>query len=343
MGLTYGITALDESAIRTIIREAEIGMADGSDAKALLVAAAQDYIATENAVLIAEQIQSQRDFADMMGTDVDTGSPDFLADVRADFAAQGIGEAFERFIAEYGVTDKTDALCYALAKSIITAKPVLPMHRGKWLSKIGIVASHIAALGSGSTASSPMVADFGATSNDLEDDGLADMLGSGSAASTPAATEITPEEEQAMADYSSEMRRMDAMGEADWMNDVLGLSEEPPAPLDEGGYADIAVAQAPTTAGAPIAAASSHSAVEGPPASADPRGAMILFGQAASYEDADLAKRLGVSRSTVHNYLTGKTVKVKLSLAQARVMLGEIDLRLAKLADAAKHLSAIRE
>lgn len=298
MGLTYGITALDESAIRTIIREAEIGMADGSDAKTLLVAAAQDYIATEHAVLIAEQIQSQRDFADMMGTDVDTGSPDFLADVRADFAAQGIGEAFERFIAEYGVTDKTDALCYALAKSIITAKPVLPMHRGKWLSKLGIVASHIAALGSGSTASSPTVVDFGATSNDLEDDGLADML---------------------------------------------GLSEEPPAPLDEGGYADIAVAQAPTTAGAPIAAASSHSAVEGPPASADPRGAMILFGQAASYEDADLAKRLGVSRSTVHNYLTGKTVKVKLSLAQARVMLGEIDLRLAKLADAAKHLSAIRE
>lgn len=295
MGLTYGITALDESAIRTIIREAEIGMADGSDAKALLVAAAQDYIATENAVLIAEQIQSQRDFADMMGTDVDTGSPDFLADVRADFAAQGIGEAFERFITEYGVTDKTDALCYALAKSIITAKPVLPMHRGKWLSKIGIVASHIAALGSGSTASTPA-----APEPEPEDDGLADML---------------------------------------------GLSEEPPTPLDEAavGYADIAVAQAPTTAGAPIAAASSHSAVEGPPASADPRGAMILFGQAASYEDADLAKRLGVSRSTVHNYLTGKTVKVKLSLAQARVMLGEIDLRIAKLADAAKLLSAIRE
>lgn len=301
MGLTYGITALDESAIRTIIREAEIGMADGSDAKALLVAAAIDYIATENAVLIAEQIQSQRDFADMIGTDVDTGSPDFLADVRADFEAQGIGEAFERFIAEYGVTDKTDALCYALAKSIITAKPVLPMHRGKWLSKIGIVASHIAALGSGSTASSP------AAPEPEDDGGLADML---------------------------------------------GLSEETPAPLDQGGYgefpslggyADIAVAQAPTTAGAPIAAASSHSAVEGPPASADPRGAMILFGQAASYEDADLAKRLGVSRSTVHNYLTGKTVKVKLSLAQARVMLGEIDLRLAKLADAAKHLSAIRE
>jgi DNA-binding XRE family transcriptional regulator len=298
MGLTYGIIALDESAIRTIIREAEIGMADGSDAKALLVAAAQDYIATENAVLIAEQIKSLQDFADMMGTDVDTGSPDFLADVRADFATQGIGEAFDRFIAEYGVADKTDALCYALAKSIITAKPVLPMHRGKWLSKVGIVASHIAALGSGSTASTPPVVDFGATSNDVEDDGLADML---------------------------------------------GLSEEAPAPLDEGGYADIAVVPVLTTEDALSAVAPSHSAVEGPPTSADPRGAMILFGQAASYEDADLAKRLGVSRSTVHNYLTGKTVKVKLSLAQARVMLSEIDLRLAKLAEAAKLLSAIRE
>jgi len=291
MGLTYGVSALSESAIRTIIREAEIGMADGSDAKALLVAAAQDYIATENAVLIAEQIKSLHEFADMMGTDVDTGAPDFLADVRADFATQGIGEAFDRFIAEYGVADKTDALCYALAKSIITAKPVLPMHRGKWLSKIGIVASHIAALGSGSTASTP-------AAPEPEDDGLADML---------------------------------------------GLSEEPQAPLDEGGYADIAVVPVLTTEDALSAVAPSRSAVEGPPTSADPRGAMILFGQAASYEDADLAKRLGVSRSTVHNYLTGKTVKVKLSLAQARVMLSEIDLRSAKLAEAAKLLSAIRE
>ena len=289
MGLTYGITALDESAIRTIVREAEIGMADGEDPKALLVAAAQDYIAGENAAKIADKLAEAVDLADMMGAEVDMRANDFLADVQEDFEKQSIANKFEDIIFAHG--QEPQAMCYALAKAIITAKPVLPMHRGKWLSKIGIVAAHVAALGSGSTASTP-------AAPEPEDDGLADML---------------------------------------------GLSEETPAPLDEGGYADIAVAQAPTTAGAPIAVASSHSAVEGPPASADPRGAMILFGQAASYEDADLAKRLGVSRSTVHNYLTGKTVKVKLSLAQARVMLGEIDLRLAKLADAAKHLSAIRE
>jgi AcrR family transcriptional regulator len=296
MGLTYGIIALDESAIRTIIREAEIGMADGEDAKALLVAAAQDYIATENAVLIAEQVKSLHEFADMMGTDVDRRADTFLADVREDFEKQNIADQFERILFDH--SEDYNAMSYALAKAIITAKPVLPMHRGKWLSKIGIVASHIAALGSGSTASTPPVVDFGATSNDVEDDGLADML---------------------------------------------GLSEEAPAPLDEGGYADIAVVPVLTTEDALSAVAPSHSAVEGPPTSADPRGAMILFGQAASYEDADLAKRLGVSRSTVHNYLTGKTVKVKLSLAQARVMLSEIDLRLAKLAEAAKLLSAIRE
>lgn len=289
MGLTYGIIALDESAIRTIIREAEIGMADGSDAKALLVAAAQDYIATENAVLIAEQVKSLYEFADMMGTDVDRRADTFLADVREDFEKQNIADQFERILFDH--SEDYNAMSYALAKSIITAKPVLPMHRGKWLSKVGIVASHIAALGSGSTASTP-------AAPEPEDDGLADML---------------------------------------------GLSEEPPAPLDEGGYADIAVVPVLTTEDALSAVASSHSAVEGPPTSADPRGAMILFGQAASYEDADLAKRLGVSRSTVHNYLTGKTVKVKLSLAQARVMLSEIDLRLAKLAEAAKLLSAIRE
>lgn len=311
MGLTYGIIALDESAIRTIVREAEIGMADGEDAKTLLVSAAQDYIASENAAKIAEKVKEAADLADMMGTEIDMRAPEFLADVREDFEKQNIANKFDDLIFQH--SEELDALCYAMAKAIITAKPVLPMHRGKWLSKIGIVASHIAALGSGSTAS------------------------------TPAAPDITPEEEQAMADYSAEMRRMDSMGEAAWMNDMLGLSEEPPAPLDEGGYADIAVVPVLTTEDALSAVAPSHSAVEGPPTSADPRGAMILFGQAASYEDADLAKRLGVSRSTVHNYLTGKTVKVKLSLAQARVMLSEIDLRLAKLAEAAKLLSAIRE
>lgn len=299
MGLTYGIIALDESAIRTIVREAEIGMADGEDPKALLVAAAQDYIASENAAKIAAKFKEAVDLADMMGDTVDMRSAEFLADVREDFEKQNIANRFEDIVFQH--SEEPDAMCYALAKAIITAKPVLPMHRGKFLSKIGIVASHIAALGSGSTASSP------AAPEPEDDGGLADML---------------------------------------------GLSEEPPAPLDQGGYgefpslggyADIAVAQAPAPAVAPIAEASSLNAVEGPPTSADPRGAMILFGQAASYEDADLAKRLGVSRSTVHNYLSGKTVKVKLTLAQARVMLGEIDLRLAKLADAAKLLSAIRE
>jgi DNA-binding XRE family transcriptional regulator len=289
MGLTYGIIALDESAIRTIVREAEIGMADGEDAKTLLVSAAQDYIASENAAKIAEKVKEAADLADMMGVEIDTGSPDFLADVRADFATQNISERFDELVILNGAG--TPAMCYALARAILLAKPVLPMHRGKWLSKVGIVASHVAALGSGSTASTP-------AAPEPEDDGLADML---------------------------------------------GLSEEPPAPLAEGACADIAVVPVLTTEDALSAVASSHSAVEGPPTSADPRGAMILFGQAASYEDADLAKRLGVSRSTVHNYLTGKTVKVKLSLAQARVMLSEIDLRLAKLAEAAKLLSAIRE
>jgi AraC-like DNA-binding protein len=308
MGLTYGIIALDESAIRTIVREAEIGMADGSDAKALLVAAAQDYIASENAVLIADLVNAAYDMADMTGTDVDTGAPDFLADVRADFATQGISEKFEELVAQAAGQPVSG---YALAKAIITAKPVLPMHRGKWLSKIGIVASHIAALGSGSTAS------------------------------TPAAPAITLEEEQAMA--------VDLFGAAgdfveyEDLADMLGLSEEPPAPLDEGGYADIADAQAPTTADAPIAVAPSHEAVAGPPVSADPRGALILFGQAASYDDAALAQRLGVSRSTVHNYFNGKTVKIKLTLAQARVVLSEIDMRIAKLAEAARLLAIIRE
>ena len=51
----------------------------------------------------------------------------------------------------------------------------------------------------------------------------------------------------------------------------------------------------------------------------------------------------GMSRSTVYNYLNGKTAKVKITLAQARVINSEIDTRMAKLRLAADSFAQVRD
>jgi transcriptional regulator with XRE-family HTH domain len=69
----------------------------------------------------------------------------------------------------------------------------------------------------------------------------------------------------------------------------------------------------------------------------------VLLGEALDMDDAALAKRLGVSRSTIHNYTSGKTSRVKITLAQARVLVAEIDARTAKLRQAAEIFSQVRD
>ena len=81
----------------------------------------------------------------------------------------------------------------------------------------------------------------------------------------------------------------------------------------------------------------------GPPPAVNPRDAFVLFGEALDMDDAALAKRLGVSRSTIHNYIRGKTGRVKITLAQARVLMAEIDARAAKLRQAAEIFSRVRD
>lgn len=109
------------------------------------------------------------------------------------------------------------------------------------------------------------------------------------------------------------------------MRDMLGL-----APLP-----DAAAAPTSTTPAAPA---------EGPlPPAVNPRDAFVLIGEAMNLDDAALAKRLGVSRSTVHNYLKGKIARVKISLSQARVVMAEIDARTAKLRHAAEIFSKVRD
>ena len=289
MSLTFEIGgALPEHAIRHIIREAESRMADGADAKTVLVHAAIEHLASDHAFAITTALTEAREMAEMMGTAVDFGA--VLAPVKAQ-----IGAEFDGIVA--GATEgDTGALAYALAKAAVDTKAPIAANRGRWLSKLGIVKQHIDALGAGSTASTPPP-----PAPPADDDvDLAAMLGLDAAPEVPA-----------------------------------------PPPF-VAGSADGAAPPPPMSADAPSAAPHGHDAPP-PPVGSHPRDAFILFGEATEVDDAELAKRIGVSRSTIHNYLNGKTAKVKVTLAQARMMVAEIDVRTAKLRQAADIFSQVRD
>lgn len=286
MSLTFEIKGvLPEHAIRHIIREAETRMADGADAKATLVQAAQEYLAEQHMHDIAAALTDAKDMADMIGGDVDI--PTTLADVKAQ-----VGAEFDTILAGATPGDH-GALAWALAKAAVQARPVMPMNRGKWLSKLGIVKAHIDALGSGSTASTPP------PPPPADDDAdLAAMLG-------------------------------------------LDAPEVPTPPPFVAGSADGAAPLPQMSADAPSAVPPGRDVP--PPPAVNPRDAFVLFGEAMEVDDAALAKRLGVSRSTIHNYTNGKTAKVKVTLAQARAMVAEIDMRTAKLRQAADIFAQVRD
>lgn len=299
MSLTFEIKgALAEHAIRHIVREAEAGMADGADAKAVLVAAAQNYLAEQHMHDIAAALTDAKDMADMIGGEVDI--PTTLADVKAQ-----IGEHFDTIIGNVA----EDALALELAKAVVHAKPVMPMNRGKWLSKLGIVKAHIDALVPATTT--PRTEHI--------------MVGSDMAEVTVPPPPAPP------ADDDADLAAM--LG--------LDVPEVPAPPPFVAGSADGAAPLPQMSADAPSAAPPGHDVP--PPPAVNPRDAFVLFGEAMEVDDAALAKRLGVSRSTIHNYTKGKTAKVKVTLAQARAMVAEIDMRTAKLRQAADIFAQVRD
>jgi len=290
MSLTFEIKgALPEHAIRHIIREAETRMADGADAKATLVQAAQDYLVGEHAFTIKTAITKAAELADMIGGEADI--PAALADVKAQ-----VGAEFDAILARHA--DSGDDLAGELAKAAVQAKPVMPMNRGKWLAKLGIVKAHIDAL-------VPEVP-------------------------APAAS-VPPPPPPPPADDDADLAAM--LG--------LDVPEVPAPPPFVAASADGAAPLPPMSAGAPSAAPPGHDVP--PPPAVNPRDAFVLFGEAMEVDDAEMAKRLGVSRSTIHNYTKGKTAKVKVTLAQARAMVAEIDMRTAKLRQAADIFSQVRD
>lgn len=295
MSLTFEIKgALPEHAIRHIIREAEARMADGADAKATLVVAAQEYLAGEHAFTIKGAIDGATEMAEMMGAEPDLAAT--LADVKAQ-----IGAEFETAMNSFA-GGPTQHLATALAKAAVEAKPVMPMNRGKWLAKLGIVKAHIDALAPATT--------------------------------TPAPSEAPPPPPPPPPPPADDDADLAAM---------LGLDtpEVPAPPPLSVASADGAAALPQTSVDAPSAVPLGPDAP--PPPAVNPRDAFVLFGEAMEVDEAALAKRLGVSRSTIHNYLNGKTAKVKVTLAQARIMVAEIDLRVAKLRQAADIFAQVRD
>lgn len=302
MSLTFEIKgALAEHAIRHIVREAEAGMADGADAKVALVAAAQNHLAEQHAHDIATMLNDAKDTAEMIGGEVDI--PTALADVKAQ-----IGAEFDKIVDSYRNGEIGETLAETLAKAAVLSKPVMPMNRGKWLSKLGIVKAHIDAL---------------------------------VPATTTPGTHGSPE-------LDADAAKLTALGADPGPTDaelaaMLGLDvpEVPAPPPFVAASADGAAPLPPMSAGAPSAAPPGHDVP--PPPAVNPRDAFVLFGEAMEVDDAEMAKRLGVSRSTVHNYTKGKTAKVKVTLAQARAMVAEIDMRTAKLRQAADIFSQVRD
>lgn len=311
MSLTFEIKgALAEHVIRHIIREAEANMADGADAKATLVAAAQDYLTEQHAIDIKAAIDGARELAEMMGGDIDWHSA--MPDVKAQ-----IGDEFEKALDAYA-GGPVQHLADALAKAAVASRPVLPMNRGKWLSKLGIVADHIKALVPSTTkpaAETPTTPEAVATVG---------------APQVSALARIFPDIEQPDI-TDAEMREM------------LGLAPVPSAP---GPFvaAPAAGADAPPQTNADAQSAEPHGhEVPPPPPVFNPRDAFVAMKEAFDFDDAALAQRLGMSRSTVYNYLNGKTAKVKVSLTQARIIISEIDTRVAKLRQAADIFAQVRD
>lgn len=310
---------LAEADIRHIVREAEtgIGMADGADAKELLVTATQNHIASLLAATLAAKAAEAVEMAEMTGA-----APDFSALVPE-------GQTLDVFGDLAAFANDPDGGAWDAAKAFVTAKPVLPMNRGKWLAKFGIVKEHIDAIGSPSAPTTPeAVASIGAP-----DYGAVPM--------TPPALDAitTPPIEIAF------NRLIEAPDVTDPdMREMLGYAPLPGAevPAAPTPFADAAPsAAAPPTA--PTPDASSAAPGSHPPPNGTPRDAFLLVSQACTIEDAELAKRIGISRSTIHNYMSGRTARVKCDHAQARVMAAECDRRVALLRQAAEIFSQVRD
>jgi hypothetical protein len=263
--------ALTDDQVAAVLRHAETLMLAPDDAKKAAVTAVIHHFAESKMFDVFDPINSPLETEAMLGV------PD--KDVVASLLMQHLPNLgmlpgdVANLVAYSGDNVDVPQTLRAVIAAALTKKGPMPMHRGKWLSKLGIT--------------QPML----------------DTL-------KPAAVvyEAPPEETLAQPAGPQEAFDLEAM-----------LGGEPvPEPVAE------------TISSAP------------PVASASVKEAFQQYSAAMDTKDDDVAKRLGISRSTLSNFYNGKTQKVRITLEQARVMLSEIDTRIGMLNAAAEAFRTVR-
>lgn len=138
---------LDEAAKRAVIREAESIMVANEDPKALLVRAALDHHTTTLGAEIAQKIAGVLQMHDMLSQPHDASLIEAIEAAMPDLVSH-VGEPFRATLGEpEHIAGNVESIGYALAKaSRAMFKEPIAANRGKWLSKIGIVAADIAAI-----------------------------------------------------------------------------------------------------------------------------------------------------------------------------------------------------
>lgn len=137
---------LDDAAIRNIVREAELAVADGTEPKLALVAAVMQHIGGEFAQRIEAGARGVLEFQQMMGgteADIAAGLDDLLAP-HAITPLYPIGDLEANLAAR----------SYQMGLVIAEMDTPAPGDYGKWLSAYGIVAEHITGI-SGAKAAPP--------------------------------------------------------------------------------------------------------------------------------------------------------------------------------------------
>lgn len=274
--MDLNIAPLSENAITAILRNAENSVADGTDPKAAVVDAALDFIAEAKAFDIRDTVKAAVDMQIMIFGNDHAQIIAALREAEPEFAKVP-DETAVTLLVWSGDDLDLDATLRNFVKAVLPAP--LPMNRGKWLSKLGIVKAHIDAI----------------------------VPATARVAETP---EAPPPPSASTSEYD-----MAAM-----LGNVPATAPPPPP-----GYGAVATQTVAPAVGA-----------------GDVRQAIITFADALDMKDAELAQRLGISRSTLHNMVSGKTQRVKCSLEQARVFLAEIDTRIGKLNAAAETFRQVR-
>lgn len=273
---------LPENVISTVLRHAENGIADGTDPKIVIVDAVLDHMAGEIAFDMAATIKPAVEMQIMIFGNDHAQIIAALRDAEPEFAKVS-DETAATLLAWTGDDLDFDATLRNFIKAVMPAP--LPMNRGKWLAKVGIVKAHIDAI-------------------------------------VPAGTTVAADPPEAPAAAPPPPAAAPEFDMAAMLGEAPAAAPPPPPP----GYGAVATQQAPAPA----------------PEAGDVRQAIIMFADALDMKDVELAQRLGISRSTLHNMVSGKTQRVKCSLEQARVFLAEIDTRIGKLNAAAETFRAVR-